>query len=146
VRIADFWLEERTRKRVLRVSWVLLGLTLIHDVDHVRQGRALGLELYMVGLAAVAASLTVLWLAFARSNLTQFAAASLGLGTIVGVLAVHVTPPWWPLSDSYGAAGVDLISWVIVIAMMLAGATLSAVSLSAMRPSSRLPARRPPHS
>lgn len=103
----------------------LLTLTVLHDLDHVRQGRALDLELWGVGTLALVGTSLVLILAIRESVVASAVGFVVGLATVVGVIAVHVAPMWWFLSDSYGEAGVDTVSWAVIIAMMLAGAWLS---------------------
>ena len=49
----DTELSDRTRRRLLAIVSLLGILTVIHDVDHVRQGRALPAELYVVAVAAL---------------------------------------------------------------------------------------------
>ena len=44
-----------------------------------------------------------------------------GVTTVVGVGAVHVAPEWSHLADSYAAADADALSWLIILAMMIAG-------------------------
>lgn len=122
--------DDLARSRILTATGVLLALTVVHDLDHVRQGRHLDSELYGIGLLSLIAALVVLGLALRRSPLGGPAAVILGIGTIAGVAAIHVAPTWWPLSDSYGDAGVDAISWTVVTVMMLAGAGLAWAGLS----------------
>lgn len=114
-------------------SGVLLGLTVLHDLDHVRQGRALGSELWGVGTVALISTAMVFVLAARGSSWSKLAGLVVGFGTIIGVGAVHVAPSWWFLSDSYGEAGVDAFSWAVIIAMMLVGAWLIATALSPAR-------------
>ena len=107
------------------LTGVLASLTVLHDLDHLRQGRALPPALYLVAvtaLASLAATLTVLL----RYPTWAIPAAVLqGVATNVGVVAVHVAPAWSSFTDSYGAAGADTASWAIIIAMMATGCTLA---------------------
>ncbi|MGI8775160.1 MAG: hypothetical protein ACR2KQ_09165 [Actinomycetota bacterium] len=98
---------------------------MIHVLDHLRQGRSVGVELNVVGVVSVVATVIALVLAVQGHPLAKPAAILLGVGTFVGLLAVHVAPTWWVLSDSYGDAGVDALSWLIVIAMIVAAAVLA---------------------
>lgn len=126
-------------KALLPLTAGLLVLTVIHFLDHIRQGRELPAELHVVGTVSVVAAVTVLVLAIKRSDLAKPAAFVLGAGNVIGLLAVHVAPSWWPLSDSYAEAGVDALSWLIVIAMIAVGAalTLKAWSLAPLEASGR---------
>ena len=118
---------------VARKAGVLLGLVFVHDLDHVRQGRAVGLELFGVGLVAAIAATVVLVLAGKHHRLAAPAAAAVGFGNVAGLIAVHVLPDWGAFSDSYPAAGVDAASWGIVIVMMLAGLALGTTAVAGIR-------------
>ncbi len=100
---------------------LLLVLTFVHDFDHVRQGRALGMELYGVGVLSVVTTATTLVLVARRHSLAGYAAFLLGVSTVVGVAAVHVAPRHPLVSDSYGAAHVDALSWLVITSMMAVG-------------------------
>ncbi|MGI8808047.1 MAG: hypothetical protein ACR2KK_09445 [Acidimicrobiales bacterium] len=102
---------------------------MIHDVDHFRQGRALPFELYGVAVLALLTIGTTLTLLLRRHPWARPASIAQGLATIVGVGAVHVAPQWSALTDSYAAARVDLLSWAIILAMMLAGLVLAVVAM-----------------
>ena len=123
--------SRRNYSQIVTASAVLVGLTLIHDLDHVRQDRALDIELYGIGTVSLIAGLIVLFLAARGHSLAPFAARVLGIGTVVGVFAIHVAPTWWPLSDSYGDAGVDIMSWAVISAMIASGAWLAYVGWAA---------------
>jgi len=103
-------------------------LTVVHDLDHVRQGRSLPALLYVVAIAApisIGMTLTVL---VQYPQWTRVAAATQGVATVVGVGAVHAGSQWAGATDSYSAAHADGISWIIIVAMMLAGLTLVVIS------------------
>lgn len=112
-------------RALLPLTAGLFVLTGVHFLDHVRQGRELPAELHVLGTVSLVAAVTVLILAIKSSDLAKPAAFLLGAGNVIGLLAVHVAPAWWPLSDSYGDAGVDALSWLIVIAMIVTGAALA---------------------
>lgn len=110
---------------LLAVTCILGILTLVHDADHVRQGRALPRELYGVAVIAtlmIGTTLTLLW---RRHRLARQAVLVLGVATILGVGAIHVAPQWSSLTDSYSAAHVDALSWAIIVAMMLTALALA---------------------
>jgi hypothetical protein len=100
-------------------------MTVIHDLDHVRQARPLPLEVNVVGAVAITASIVTLVLAFRGHPLAPFAAMVLGVGSVVGFVAVHLVPRWSVISDPYAGAGVDALSYGIVFATMAAGAYLA---------------------
>ena len=116
------------RRRLLWITLALAGLTTVHDVDHFRQGRGLPLDLYGVALVALLTIGATFTLLLRRHPFAGTAAFAQGVATIVGVGAVHVAPRWSSLADSYSAAHVDALSWVIILAMMLSGLVLAVVS------------------
>lgn len=123
----------RERHRLLATVLALAVLTVLHDADHIRQGRGLPFELYGVAVFALLTIGATLTLLLRGHALAGTAAVAQGVATIVGVGAVHVAPQWSSLTDSYSAAHADALSWAIVVAMMLTG--LALVVLGA--PSSR---------
>jgi uncharacterized membrane protein len=128
---------DAARHRIVTVTSVLLALNVAHVLDHARQGRALDSELYSVGVVSFVAMLVVLGLALKRNSLAGPAALVLGVGTVVGVAAIHVAPTWWALSDSYGDAHADALSWVIIFAMMVAGAALAFTAMATLSKGAR---------
>lgn len=128
-------LQERRRRGVTLITVTLLLLTVVHDIDHVRQGRTLDIELYGVALAALTMPSVTLVLLLRRNFFAPVAAAAAGLSTVLGVAAVHVAPSHVLLSDSYSAAHADALSWVIIILMMLAGLSMAVVALRWLRAS-----------
>lgn len=116
------------RRRLLSVTLALAGLTAIHDVDHIRQGRGLPLDLYGLAVLAVLTIGTTLTLLLLRNRFAGTAAFAQGVATIVGVGAIHVAPQWSSLTDSYSAAHADALSWTIILAMILSGLVLAMLS------------------
>ncbi len=109
------------------LAGLLAALTILHDLDHVRQGRALAGELYVVAVVALASTGTTVALLVRRHPLSTMAATALGLGTVVGVGVVHAAPGRSFLSDSYPAAEADALSWMIILAMMIVGLVMAVV-------------------
>lgn len=114
-----------TRRRLLTIVSVLGVLTVVHDLDHVRQGRALPAELYVVAVAALVSITATLVVLVRYPQWARTAAVAEGMATIVGVGAVHAAPQWSSVTDSYSAAHADIVSWAIIIAMMLTGLALA---------------------
>lgn len=117
----------------MAITISLGALTLVHDVDHIRQGRALPVELYAVAVFALLSLGLTLWVLARRHRLAGVVAFLQGVATIVGVGAVHVAPQWSSVTDSYSAARADVLSWSIILAMMLAGAVLALAAASSAR-------------
>lgn len=108
---------------------MLLGIvTLIHDVDHVRQGRALHPVLYAVGLAALASIGITLAVVVRRPRLARPVAIAQGVATVFGVGVVHAARRWSNITDSYVDVDADVLSWSIIIAMIGAGVVLAVVA------------------
>lgn len=106
----------------------LIALTVIHDLGHLRQGRSLAVELYVVAVLALVSTGSTLAMLIRRHPLARAAAVVVGLATVVGVGVVHVAPRRSVLSDSYTAARADILSWLIIAAMMLLGLLLALIS------------------
>lgn len=100
-------------------------MLLLHSADHVaRQHRHTPGELGLVGLAGLAGALLSLGLALGRHERAPLAAATVGLLSAVGFLAVHLAPRWSPVSDPYPGLGLDALSWASMLAGVLAGVAL----------------------
>ena len=128
-----------TRRRLVGITALLGILTVGHDVDHVRQGRGLPFVLYLVAVGALVSIATTLIVLVRYRAWSRPVAMAQGITTVVGVGVVHVAPEWSKLADSYAAAGADTLSWLIILAMMLAGLALTIVAAnqSLNRPSAR---------
>ena len=122
-----------TARHLRTLNWVLVIMIVVHDLDHVRQDRALQSELLGVGAIALVAALVSLVLAIREHWLAPTAAVVVGFGNVVGVVLVHVAPHWGPFSDPYAAAHVDWFSWTVIVAMMLLGLMLGMTGVSALR-------------
>lgn len=121
------------RRNAPRPHHCALGhLTLGDDVDHVRQGRGLAVVLYLVAVGAVVSIATTLVVLVRYRAWSRPVAMAMGVTTVVGVGAVHVAPEWSHLADSYAAADAAL-SWLLFLAMMLAGLALTIVAAQADR-------------
>jgi len=116
-----------TRRRLVTIVILLGVLTVVHDLDHVRQGRALPAVLYVVAVAALVSITTTLIVLMRYPRWARTAAVAQGVATIVGVGAVHAAPQWSTVTDSYAAADADIFSWLIILAMMFTGLLLALV-------------------
>jgi hypothetical protein len=121
---------------------LLVVMIVIHDLDHVRQGRALNSELFGLGAVALITAMVSLLLASRGHRLAPVAAVIVGFGNVIGIALVHIAPHWGPLSDPYAAAHVDWFSWTVIFAMMLVAFMLGVTGLRALwkSPSPRRPA------
>lgn len=107
----------------------LLALTVLHDLDHLRQGRELPLALNLIGaLATLGAVGVFLWSGRRDDKNVARAAEAFGFTTAVGLVVVHVLPHWSVISDPYGEAGVDALSWLSLVAFITGGIALGVVA------------------
>jgi len=116
------------------VTSILGFLTVVHDLDHLRQGRSLPVLLYVVAIAAPTSIAMTLAVLVRYPQWSRTAAAAQGVATVVGVGVVHTGPEWAGVTDSYSAAHADGISWIIIVAMMLAGLILVLTAAGASSP------------
>lgn len=118
-------------QRLILLSFLLLILTVGHELDHIRQGRALEPQLY--GLMAVVTVLAVITfaLAFRGQPLTAAVAAQVGFGNVVGPAVVHIAPAWGPFSDPFAATKVNALSWGLLAALMVTGLLLGLAGFAA---------------
>ena len=126
-------MNETTRARLALAALAYLILTVIHDLDHVRQGRGLPLEVKVIGVVAIVSAIAVVVLSLRGHPFAPFAALVVGVGSVVGFVAVHLVPRWSAISDPYAEAGVDALSYGIVFATMAAGTYLALEGLRSVR-------------
>ena len=103
---------------LVRANLLLVALLGLHTLDHAfwQPARDLGVELTTSGLAGSVAALAVLALALGHHPLAAPAAVAVGFGTAIGFLAAHALPRWSAWSDPYPEAGVNALSWVLMLA------------------------------
>lgn len=104
--------------------FVLLGA---HTLDHAvnqpaREVPALG---GLVGLAGFAVVVAAIVLATRRSPFAPEAAIAAGVATIFGFVVVHLTGDWTPLSDPYWDFDANSVSWLLLVAPIVAAAGLA---------------------
>jgi hypothetical protein len=122
---------------LVALNGLLVVMIVVHDLDHVRQGRALQSELLGVGAIAIVTGIGSLVLAIREHWLAPAAAVIVGFGNVVGVALIHVAPHWGPFSDPYSAAHVDWFSWTVIVTMMFVGLMLGIAGIRALRHSPR---------
>jgi hypothetical protein len=118
---------------LLWASIALLAAVVLHDLDHVRQGRSVEPLVVAIGVVGDVAVITMVALAIRGSRWAPHAAVVIGFGNVLGFIAVHVIPDWGPLADGYPGIGVDGLSWAIVYIPMAAALWLGVTGLSALR-------------
>ena len=120
------------RSLVLAAAAVVL-LTLLHDLDHLRQGRELPGALDLIGAIGTTASVVIFVWVWRGGALAARGAALFGIATAIGLVSIHVLPRWSLISDPYSEARVDAWSWMGLAALIAAGVTLAAMSWSRVR-------------
>ena len=122
----------------LAAAYVVLDL--VHFADHLRQGRALGPQIYAVGNVGLLAAIVVAVLALRNNPLAPLLAALYGIAAGVGVLTTHIIPNWWYFSDSYRGLGLDVWSWMSAWSLVVCGFALAAAGISLVwHPEARAP-------
>jgi hypothetical protein len=119
----------------------LLAVLVLHDLDHVRQGRDIEAGVIAIGILGDVVAIASLGLALAGHRLAPPAAVVVGFGTALGFVAVHALPDWGPISQGYPGIGVDLLSWVAVFIPI---AVAVGLGLSGLAASSRAAAAAAP--
>jgi hypothetical protein len=102
------------RRILLPPMLALFGGHVLHDLDHVRQGRAIETPVLVLGVLAYVILVAELVLVLRRSTYAPGGALAVGLITAIGFVAVHVVPDWGPLADGYPDANVDALSWAVI--------------------------------
>ncbi|MEA2451961.1 MAG: hypothetical protein QOG04_671 [Actinomycetota bacterium] len=116
-------------KKTLLASGAVLALTVLHDLDHMRQGRDLPTAVSLVGLVATVAAIGFFVWVWRDGETARRAAGAWGVAVALGLIAIHVLPDWGPVSDPFSAADVDALSWISLIALMASGVWLAIAGL-----------------
>jgi hypothetical protein len=126
-----------TTKQLVWPALSFLATIVLHDLDHLRQGRSI--EPFVVGLGVVGdvATLTMVALVIRGHRLAPLSAVLVGFANVVGFAAVHVVPDWGPFSQGYPDLPVDAISWAIVFIPMAVALWLGLTGLSELRATAR---------
>ena len=128
-----------------RASLLLVVADVLHALDHTRQGRTLGAEVYAAGVAGWIA-LAVLLVLVARGHpLAAPYAFAVGASVAVGFVLVHLAPHWSAFSDPYSAFSPDALSWLLVALPVAAGVWLCVVAVRAAEGAGRSVGAVPRH-
>lgn len=102
------------RRTLLPATTLLIVAHVVHDLDHLRQGRSIEAPVLVLGGLAYVIVLAELVLVLRHHAAAPLGAIAVGVATAIGFLAVHVVPDWGPFADGYPGAQVDLASWAMV--------------------------------
>lgn len=128
--------EERRDPALTWASFALLAAVILHDLDHLRQGRSIEAPVVGIGvLGDIAIIITLVVLVLRGHSLAPLAATVVGFANVLGFIAVHVVPDWGPLSDGYPDLPVDGLSWTLVYIPMAAALWLGLTGLARLRSS-----------
>jgi hypothetical protein len=111
-----------------RASLLLVVADVLHALDHTRQSRPLGAEVYAAGIAGWIALALLLVLVARGHALAAPYAFAVGASVAVGFALVHLAPHWSAFSDPYSSFGADALSWVLVALPMVAAVWLCVVA------------------
>jgi len=114
------------RNLLTSAAAVFVFIDLLHFADHLRQGRPLGPGVTTPGTISLFVAIAVLVLAVRHSRVAPPLAAALGAVVAIGVLAVHLLPPWGAYSDSYLPLHLDALSYLSLALLSLSAAALAA--------------------
>jgi hypothetical protein len=115
-----------------RASLLLVAADVLHALDHVRQGRSIGPEVYAAGLAGWVALAVLLVLVAGGHRFAAPYACAVGLTFAAGFVLVHLAPHWSAFSDPYSAFDPDALSWALVAVPPAAALWLAVVAARAM--------------
>ena len=122
-----------TSKQLTWASLALFASIVLHDLDHLRQGRSIEPLVVGIGVIGDIAIIATVALVIRRHRLAPLAATLVGFANFFGFIAVHIVPDWGPLSDGYPGLTLDGLSWAIVFIPMAAGLWLGLTGLSQLR-------------
>lgn len=116
---------------MIYLAFAFVAANVLHTIDHFRQGTdELSAAILVAGTSLTIGAVIVLVMALREHPRTAPAAAIIGIGGAVGILASHVAPHWSALSDPYTSNGADLASWLV---MLLEVATAAALGIAGLR-------------
>jgi hypothetical protein len=111
-----------------RAALIVLAVSVLHDLDHVRQGTSAPAEVVATAIVGWIATIVLLVLVFRGHDLAAPYAAAFGVSLAAGFVLVHFLPHWSAFSAPYSEQDVDALSWVLAALPIAAGLYLSAVA------------------
>lgn len=106
-----------------------LAANVVHTLDHLRQGiGGLTAEILTAGSLLTVAAIAVLVLVLRRDARATVLALGVGLSGAAGIAAAHLAPHWSAFSEPYPGAGLDALSWAVMVAELTAAVWLAAAA------------------
>jgi hypothetical protein len=115
-----------TRTALGRATLLVLAVSVIHDLDHVRQGERATTEVAVTAILAWIATIVLVVLVARRHRLAAPYAAAFGITLALGFVLVHFLPRWSAFSAPYPEQDADALSWVLAALPVAAGLWLAA--------------------
>ena len=120
-----------------RAELLLFLLLALHTVDHAvnQPSRSLPAGSGVIGIAGFMLVAAAIVVALSPGRLAAFAAPVgliAGVGTLLGFVVVHL-PGFGPLADPFADFGPNALSWLLLIAPMLASAWVAWVAADELR-------------
>src|SRR5215210_2299366 len=116
-----------------RAALLVLAVSVIHDLDHVRQGESATTEVVVTAILGWMATIVLLVLVARRHRLAPPYAAGFGVTLALGFVLVHFLPHWSAFSAPYGEQDADALSWLLAVLPIAAGLWLTAQAAALMR-------------
>ena len=120
--------------RLARSELLLFGLLALHTVDHAvnQPSRDLPAGSGAIGIAGFALVAVAIVAALFRTRGAAPIGLLAGAGTLAGFVVVHL-PGFGPLADPFADFSPNALSWVLLIAPMVAAVLVAVVAWDEMR-------------
>ena len=122
-----------------KLNLLLMAALVAHTLDHGlnQPARTLPASADVIGILGFAIIAVSAVLAIRRSPAAPLASLVAGSATVLGLLAVHLTPFWWSfVSDPLWDFGANALTWALTLVVLGLAATVAIAGARA------LPARR----
>jgi len=112
--------------RLTTAAAVFLAANALHSLDHARQGfDRLTPEIVSAGTLLSLGAVLALVLALRADRRAAPVCVAIGAGAVLGVVASHLAPHWSAFSDPYPDLSLDVLSWVVMLAEIVAALVLA---------------------
>jgi hypothetical protein len=125
-----------------RATLLALFVSVLHDLDHVRQGEGAPTEVVVTAILGWVGTIALVVLVARSHRLAAPYAAAFGLALALGFVLVHFLPHWSAFSAPYGETDADALSWALAALPVVAGLYLTAQAVAVMRAAAGSPGAR----